>query len=317
MSGDARSKLARKNIILSFGSRFIGILTSFLLVPITIGYLDKTKYGIWITLSSVVVWLDFMDIGLGGGLQNKLAEALARDDKPLAKKLVSTAYAFILMLSVIIIVLFIIINNYLSWPNILNADNSYYAELYWLAIIVFLCFAIQLVLRLIYTVLMAIQRSGIANMAGVISSVISLAIIYVITKTTHSSLIYAGLGLSLSPIFIQIAVSLYLFKYSIPHLMPSIRSIDFSLLKEILNLGIKFFFIRISGIVLFQTSNFLISNLFSPADVTPYNIATKLFSSIYMVFTIVIAPFQAAFTEAYVKQDFAWIKKIINQLLMI
>ena len=50
------------------------------LVPLTINYLNPTKYGIWITLSSVIGWFSFFDIGLGNGLRNRFAEAIANND---------------------------------------------------------------------------------------------------------------------------------------------------------------------------------------------------------------------------------------------
>ncbi|MDE5975352.1 MAG: hypothetical protein K2G69_02250, partial [Muribaculaceae bacterium] len=60
---------------MAFLVKGISILTSFLLVPLTLGYLRPVEYGIWMTLSSILVWINYFDIGLGNGLRNKLAEA--------------------------------------------------------------------------------------------------------------------------------------------------------------------------------------------------------------------------------------------------
>lgn len=48
-----RSKLAAKNIVASFALRIVSILTSLLIVPMTISYLDSAQYGIWLTISSI------------------------------------------------------------------------------------------------------------------------------------------------------------------------------------------------------------------------------------------------------------------------
>jgi len=61
----------------------------------------------------------------------------------------------------------------------------------------------------------------------------------------------------------------------------------------------------------------IITQLFEPAKVTPYNIAFKYFSIITMIFVIIITPFWSAFTEAYVKKDIKWIKKSVQKLIYI
>jgi len=81
-----------------------------------------------------------------------------------------------------------------------------------------------------------------------------------------------------------------------------------------MSLGIKFFFLQIAGIVLYQTSNIIIAQLFGPAQVTPYNIAYKYFSVIPMVMGIILMPFWSAYTEAWVKKDIDWIKTSLKKL---
>ena len=52
----------------------------------TMDYLSPEIYGIWLTVSSVIVWLNFFDVGFTLGLKNKLAEALADGDYVRGKK---------------------------------------------------------------------------------------------------------------------------------------------------------------------------------------------------------------------------------------
>ena len=83
--GQRRSIKAKKHILASFLIKGVSILTGFFMVPLTIGYVHKEQYGIWLTLSSVVAWFSFFDVGLGHGLRNKLAVALAKNDLDKAK----------------------------------------------------------------------------------------------------------------------------------------------------------------------------------------------------------------------------------------
>ena len=98
--GHDRSVKAKKNIFASFIIKGCNIAISLVLVPLTIHYVNPTQYGIWLTLSSIIGWFAFFDIGFGNGLRNKFAEAIAKDDHQLARIYLSTTYA---ILSIIII----------------------------------------------------------------------------------------------------------------------------------------------------------------------------------------------------------------------
>ncbi|NBI98218.1 hypothetical protein D1645_25625, partial [Parabacteroides goldsteinii] len=54
-SGNNRSSLVKKNIAGSIVIKGISICTSLLLVPLTLDYINKELYGIWLTLSSIVL----------------------------------------------------------------------------------------------------------------------------------------------------------------------------------------------------------------------------------------------------------------------
>ena len=87
--------------------------------------------------------------------------------------------------------------------------------------------------------------------------------------------------------------------------------------RGLLGLGIQFFFLQIAVLVIFSTSNFLISQFFTPAEVTPYNIAFKYFNIVLMFFGILVSPFWTAITDAYIKKDFLWIKKSLVTMISI
>lgn len=71
----------------------ISILVSLQVVPLTITYINPTKYGIWLTLSSIIAWLSYFDLGFAHGFRNRFSEAKANGNILLAKEYVSTTYA--------------------------------------------------------------------------------------------------------------------------------------------------------------------------------------------------------------------------------
>ena len=188
--GSDRSVKIKINIAASFLAKGASIIIGFLMVPLCLNYLDQTRYGIWLTMSSFLTWFSFFEIGLGAGLRNKLAESLAIKDFEKGKIYVSTTYAILSIVILIVALIFLIANGLLDWTKILNTDQILYNELKILALIVFNFFFLRFILKLIGIILYADQRPALANSLGPIANLISLLIIFILTKTTNSSLIY-------------------------------------------------------------------------------------------------------------------------------
>ena len=307
-NGHPRSLVAKKNIILSFALKGTSIAISLILVPLTINYVTPTNYGIWLTLSSIVIWLSFFDIGFGNGLRNKLAEALAENNVELARIYVSTTYAILSIVIGIVLILFIIINSYLNWSKILNSPPEMESELSILALIIFVFFCLRFIFQLITIVLIAKQESAKASSLDLIANVLSLVLIYLLTINTSGNLIYLGVVLSLTPAITLLFSSIFLYKSEYKCFAPSFKHIKFIYAKNLMSLGIRFFIIQIAAIILFNTNNIIIIHLLGSKEVTTYNVAFKLFSITTMIFNIIATPLWSAYTDAYAKNDFDWIQ---------
>jgi len=315
--GHERTVKAKKNIIASLLIKGVSIVVGFLMIRITLNYLDQTKYGIWLTLTSFMTWFAFFEIGLGKGLQNKLAEALAIKDYKLSKIYVSTTYALLTIVISAVAVLFFIGNFFIDWTVILNTDKELANELTSLALVVFGFFFLRFVIKLVEIVLRADQLPAIANTFGPIGNLIALLLIYILTLTTEGSLLYIGWVFSAIPVFVLIIASLYFYKTKYSFLAPSLKSVKFDYAKDLLGLGFKFFIIQISSLVIYQSANIIIAQAFGPGEVVVYNVGYKYFSILMMGFSIIIMPFWSAFTEAWTKKDIDWIKNTISKLLFI
>lgn len=315
--GHVRTNRAKKNIVGSLVVKGLSIAIGMILVPMTIHYVNPVRYGIWITMSSIIVWFGFFDIGFGGGLRNKLAQAMAKGDKELARTYVSTTYAILTMIIGVVYILFLIVNPFLNWAKILNASPEMAKELSMLALIVFTFFCIRFVLQLISTILIADQKSAKSSVFNLVGSAFSIIAIFIITKTTQGSLIYLGWALGFAPVVVLAASSLWFFNREYKYYTPSLKYVKFKYAKDLMNLGLKFFVIQIASIFLYQSNNLIIAQLFGPEQVTTYAIAYKYFGMIPMAFTIITYPLTAAYTEAYYKDEIDWVRKTVKSLINI
>jgi O-antigen/teichoic acid export membrane protein len=321
--GHERTVKAKKNILASFLLKGIGIAVSLLLVPMTIHYVNPTRYGIWITLSSIVAWLSFFDIGLTQGLRNRFAEAKARGKDSLAQVYVSTTYAILSILFLVTWGIFMLVNRFLDWSSILNVASDMRQEVTVLAIIVFTYFCIQFVLKIITTIVTADQQPAMASLIDVGGQLLSLLIIFFLIRLTEGSLVKLGIALCAAPLAILLCANVFFFSQKYRRYRPVISKVNFSYSRDLLNLGFKFFIIQIAAIVQFQTASIIIAHYFGPLQVTSYNIVFRYFGILLMGYTIFITPFWSASTEAYVKNDIAWIRggirkyNQLNILLMV
>ena len=313
--GSQRSSNIKKNIVGSFLIKGFSILIQLILVPLTLGYLNTDLYGIWLTVSSILMWLGFFDIGFTLGLRNKLSEALANGDILRGRKLVSTTYAIMFAIFFPLCVILECIVPFVNWSMLLNVATVYNEEISQVMQILVVSFCLQMVLNVLGTVLTSFQKVAISGIFPVVGNFLSVIVIYILTKTTQSSMLDLAITVSYLPIFVLCISSIYMFRHSLSIVSPNWKYIEFSLVKDLFSLGIKFFVIQVQMLVMYQATNILISNVSNPANVTAYNIAYRYIGTALMLFTLVVGPLWPAFTEAYTKSDFAWMSHTYKKMV--
>ena len=107
----SRNENVKYNIVYSFLLKIIGVLLSFFLFPLTMNYLTAIEYGIWVTLVSMINWINMFDVGIGLGLRNKLAEAVSKNDLIEIREYISTGVFAVSGIGIILLFVFIGIIN--------------------------------------------------------------------------------------------------------------------------------------------------------------------------------------------------------------
>ena len=312
--GTDRSVAVKKNIVGSLFVKGCSIIISLLIVPLTLGYVSSDLYGIWLTLSSIIMWLNFFDIGFTLGLKNKLTEAIALGDMQRGKVLVSTTYFMMIAIFIPLCILLEMIIPHINWASFLNVTGNYNPDIIKTLHILAACLCAQMIVNVLTAVLAAYQKVALSSAFPVIGNFISLFIILLLTKYCPPSLSLLALAISTIPIFVIIIASFILFSSSFKAVAPSWNFVKKKQIKDLFNLGSKFFLIQAQIVVLYQCTNILISNLSGPSDVISYNIAYKYITISMMILTIIMAPLWPAFTEAYTKNDYSWMKNVYNKM---
>lgn len=309
-----RSRYLYTNIAASFLIKGWSAMVVLMMVPLTLNCLGDYQNGVWLTISSVLVWIDQMDIGLGNGLRNKVAEYMAHGEIERSRRLVSSTFALLtcIIFPVLMVLLLVIaVGNPYQAFNVIPSKVSHLEQV---LMVTTTLVCTSFVFKLIGNFYMGIQLPAVSNL--LISLGQTLALIgtcFVLWSGSHS-LMHIALVNTAAPLLIYLIAYPITFYYRYPQLRPSIRLINFKEAKEVINMGVQFFVMQISSVVLFMTSNILISKLFSPEMVTPYQITYRYFSILLVVFTVVCMPFWNATTDAYERGDIDWIRNATRKL---
>ncbi|MDQ7736054.1 lipopolysaccharide biosynthesis protein [Prevotella corporis] len=317
ISTDGRSKMLKSNILYSAILKVIGLITSLLVVTITLNYLNSELYGVWLTITSILYWFSFFDIGLGNGMRNYLTEAVSKGNYKEAQSYLSTTIIALTMIASIIAIVGFILLKLLNLNSVFNTNTISNTELQNVLFVAIGFTLILFVLKNIGYVFVALQKYALWDFINTLGNIIGLLIIFLLTKFTNGKLIYVVFAFTCTPAIIYILAAIPIFsKY--PEFRPTIQSFRKDFLSTIVGKGLGFFLIQITScLVIYGSSNLFITQFCGPESVTTYNIAYKFFNLLAIGYLVFISPMWNAYTDAYVKQDFNWIEKAFKSALKI
>ena len=310
----------RKNVFFSFVIKAWSALVSFLIVPITLKCLGEYNNAVWLTISSMLIWIDNFDIGFGNGLRNKLAANLAHGDTKRAQETVSTTVVMLILIIIPAAALLITLACQADVYHFFNFNPAIVDNLRMVLTIAIVLVSSTFILKFIGNVYLGLQLPAVNNLLVTAGQTLALlGTIAVYLSGSHSLALIAAVNTG-SPLVVWLAAYPYTFMRKYPQLKPKITLFRRDIVAELFNLGVKFFLIQIFGGLIFFTSSILISKLLRPEDVNPYQLAYKYMSIALLVFTIISIPYWSATTDAFERKDYEWIRKSrreMNKVLLV
>ncbi len=314
MLNDQRSRKIGINIIASFLVKGWSALLVFLMMPLTLTCLGEYKNGVWLTISSLLLWIDQMDIGLGNGLRNKVAAHMAHGEVQKARSAVSST---MVMLVCIIFPVAVVLSLLIWFTNVFaffNVDPAIIPDLRVALLCAVILVCITFVLKFVGNVYMGMQQPAMSNLIISIGSTVALIATWLLYITQHATFLNIVVVNCMAPLVVYLLAYPYTFYVKFPFLRPARKEVNLRSAVELGNIGLKFFWLQVAGIIQFMSANILISNFFTPAMVTPYQIAYRYMNVVVIFFNVVSMPYWNATTDAYERGDMEWIRKASKQM---
>lgn len=314
---DAMSRIILKNLLFSLFLKIGTALVGLALVPAALRLIGVEGYGIWLTLSSLTGSLFILDFGLANGFRNKFTAALTLNDQTQARAYVSGVTMLMLLVAVLLLVLFSLSFTFINWPQVLHLSQYSSSMVTAVWCVMFLFFAIRLVVSVVNTILIAAHLVAWSNLMEFLITGLSFVMLIAFPEQLKGSVLGVSMVLGGMPIVVFTLFGILLFVGKFKAYRPSFSWANFETGKSLMQIGAQFFLIQLTSVLLFTAGSFLVNAEFGPSVTATFGVVNKYYSIPLMAFGFVITPFWSGFTDAYVRNDLAWISKSIKRLVMV
>ncbi|MEO2050423.1 MAG: MATE family efflux transporter [Flavobacteriaceae bacterium] len=305
-----------KQVKLSIVFKFTAILISFLLVRFLLKYLEVNDYALWSVILSFLNWIVFFDLGIANGVKNKIAESLSNERWHDARLYISTGYISLFFFSSTVFIIVLAVSSFIDWQklfNVIEYGNGYLSKL----VLIILFFTLSnFVLSLINAVFNAVQRASLAVANQFLTQLFSLFVVLLLSRFTKSDLHLLALGYGLSMLTSNLCLSVWFFNKN-RNLSPRLKYFDKAKLSPVVALGLRFFFLQLTMMIILTTDRFILLQLTDREQVTSYDIVYRYFNIIFIFHALINTPLWSMYTEAYHKKDYLWIEKTMKNMIFL
>jgi len=312
---EGRSSERHRRIVLtavtSAGARGVTLLTGLVSVPLTVRYLGAERYGMWMTISSVISILRFADLGLGNGLLNAVSEANGKDDRVMAREYVSSAFFMLSGVAALLAVIFAVVFPYISWQQVFNVSSVQAIAEAGPAMAAFMgCFLLGMPLGVVQRTQLGYQEGFINSVLEVVGRLLGLAgiLLVIVLKARLPWLVLAMAG---GPVIASLLNGFYVFGFRRPWLYPRFGYVTRIAARKVLNTGLLFFVLQVVIALAFASDNLVIAQVVGASAVTLYAVPMKLFQMLDMVLQMILSPLWPAYGEAIARKDVGWVKRTL------
>ena len=314
-----KDRILFQNILGAFAVKGLSLVVSLFTLPAYIRFFkDQNVLGVWYTVLSVLTWVLNFALGVGNGLRNKLALALAVNDQERARQVISSAYFMIGGLMLVLTAAGLGLIPLADWNRFFNVEADLISgeTLAQVVRYAFIGIALQFFLRLISSILYALQKSAVNDAISLVTSVLLLTFALLAPAAAPAdSLKLFSLGYVFCANLPLAVATVMVFWGPLKDCRPGRRWVNVSCAKGVLSLGGMFFFCQIFYMVIANTNEFFITQYTDPTNVVEYQIYNKLFTLVGTLFMLGLTPVWSAVSRAVAEEDYLWLRRVKRQLL--
>jgi O-antigen/teichoic acid export membrane protein len=298
-------------------ARVVQVSTSLITIPLTIHYLGNERFGLWMTISSVLAMANFADFGIGNGVLNTVSDAFGKNDFERIRAAISSGFAVLGAVGLLLFALFASTFAWVSWADVFRVASAQARAEAAPALMVFaFCFALNIPLDLVQRAQLGLQQGFRMNLWQVCGSLAGLAGV-VAGIRMHAGLPLLVAALAGAPVAATALNTFHFFVVSRPDLRPRRRFVSRDAISRIVTFGALFFVLQLVVAVAFSADNFIIARTLGAASVPEYSIPQRMFSLISLMVAMLVTPLWPAYGEAISRGDIPWVRRTLGRSLVL
>jgi O-antigen/teichoic acid export membrane protein len=294
-------------------SKGTALLTSLISVPLTLRYLGQERYGLWLTMNSVVfIILGFADAGIGNVLQNAVSTANATSDHQTMRRDVSSAFFLITVFVIFVFGLFVLAYPYIPWPHLFNVGSELAIHEAGPAVAVLIvCYLATTQCGIGYRIQQGYQEGFVAYLWDSAGSLLGLCgtLVAIYLRLGLPSLVLMVVG---APLVAGTANSVVELGWRRPWLRPRWSCARWSAGWAFIKDGFLFLSLQIGTVALSCTPVFIVANRFGAAEASVYGVVYKLLSIPLAFCALFWMPLWPAYRDALARGDRQWVVKTLR-----
>ncbi len=308
-----RHRRAALSAMASALAKVVSVGAALITLPMALHYLGAERFGMWVTISSLVAMLAFADLGISNGVLSAVAEAHGKGDDVEIRRLVSSSFLLLSSLALLLVTGFTLAYAFVPWHSIFNVKGEIARAEAGPALAVFVVtFALVIPLAMVQRVQMGLQQGFNASLWQCLGSLIALLGVLLAVQF-EAGLPWLVLALTGAPLFAAACNNLHFFGVVRPDLRPEFEAVSRAAASRVAATGAVFFVLQLAMAVVYSSDSLVIAQMLGASAVADYAIPEKLFSFISMALMMAFGPLWPAYGEAISRGDTDWVVRTLKR----
>jgi O-antigen/teichoic acid export membrane protein len=287
-------------LIKIYFTRLLGIIASILSYTIVIPKLSSNvgSYGIYTVVVSLLMLLQYADLGFLGAGQKYAAECFGRKDKDEEIKILSFVHFILLVVVIVyaILLFFVYLNPKLIFNNLTSTDFNLAKKL----ILIFIYFSPVIVMQRFVSAVFGIRLDDyIQQYVEIVSNLIKIAsTFYFFHGVTYNIVGYILFIQTLNFISSFIGIIMIKLKYQYDFLLV-IKSFNFNkkIFDKTKKMALTSVILTITWILYYELDSIYVSKLYDPKTVALFAIGISMLTFSRSLMNVFFSPFQVKFNH--------------------
>jgi O-antigen/teichoic acid export membrane protein len=299
----------------SLGGRVLSAVGTIVTIPLVLNHLGPERYGLWVTLSVIFVYLRLADGGATIGLISLVALADGAHDQSRVRALFSSAFAVTAIVAVGLTGL-ACATPLLDWQRLLKFSTpQLVTEATAACAIIVLSLAVGYPAGVVRQGRLGLQQGAAANAWDLAGTVLMFAGQLVV--------VYFKLGLvalaavtALMPVAMNVVSSVLFLATTGKAYRPRPALVNSATIRALMTSGSMFMALMLTQALSVQIDTVLIARLLGVEAVSDYSVVQKLLTQPQFITTMLLTAQFPAYSEALARGDHAWIVEHFRTTLL-